>query len=57
MFLENQIGSLEVGKDADIAVWDRDLYKIPADDLKNLKCELTLLRGREVYRNPDWPKN
>jgi len=56
MFLENQIGSLEVGKDADIAVWDRDLYAIPADDLKNLKCELTLLRGREVYRNPDWPK-
>lgn len=57
MFLENQIGSIEVGKDADIAVWDRDLYSIPADDLKNLKCELTLLRGREVYRNPDWSKN
>jgi predicted amidohydrolase YtcJ len=57
MFLENQIGSLEVGKDADIAVWDGDLYNMPADDLKNLKCELTLLRGREVYRNPDWPKN
>jgi predicted amidohydrolase YtcJ len=56
MFLENQIGSLEVGKDADIAVWDRDLYTIPSDDLKNLKCELTLLRGREVYRNPDWNK-
>ncbi len=54
MFLENQIGSLEVGKDADLAVWDRDLYNIPADDLKNLKCELTLLRGREVYRNPEW---
>ena len=56
MFLEKKIGSLEVGKDADIAVWDRDLYTIPSDDLKNLKCELTLLRGREVYRNPDWPK-
>jgi predicted amidohydrolase YtcJ len=54
LFLEKQIGSLEVGKDADIAVWDRDLYTIPSDDLKNLKCELTLIRGREVYRNPDW---
>lgn len=53
LFLENRIGSLEVGKDADIAVWDRDLYSIPADDLKNLKCELTLLRGRIVYRAPD----
>jgi predicted amidohydrolase YtcJ len=52
MFLEKQIGSLEVGKDADIAVWDRDLYSIPIADLQNLRCELTLLRGREVYRSP-----
>jgi predicted amidohydrolase YtcJ len=31
-------------------VWDRDLYTIPADDLKNLRCEMTLLAGRIVYR-------
>ena len=55
LFLEDRIGSLEPGKDADIAVWDRDLYSVPADDLKNLKCELTLLRGKEVYRAPDAP--
>ena len=54
LFLEDRIGSLEVGKDADIAVWDRDLYSVPADELKNLKCELTLLRGRLVYRSPDF---
>jgi predicted amidohydrolase YtcJ len=53
LFLEDRIGSLEPGKDADIAVWDRDLYSIPADDLKNLKCELTLLRGKVVFRSPD----
>ena len=35
LFLEDQIGSLEVGKDADIAVWDRDIYTIPPADLKN----------------------
>jgi hypothetical protein len=46
LFLEDRIGSLEPGKDADIAVWDRDLYSIPPDDIKNLHCELTLLRGR-----------
>jgi len=52
LFLENRVGSLEVGKDADIAVWDRDLYSIPADQLKDLNCQLTLLRGQIVYRDP-----
>ena len=55
LFLEDRIGSLEPGKDADIAVWDRDLYSIPSDDLKNLKCELTLLRGKVVYRDANAP--
>ncbi len=49
LFLEKKIGSIEVGKDADIAVWDRDPYKIPGDDLQNMKCEMTLLRGKVVY--------
>jgi len=49
LFLEDRIGSLEPGKDADIAVWDRDVYSIPADDIRNIHCELTLLRGRVVY--------
>ena len=49
LFLEDRIGSLEVGKDADIAVWDRDLYSIPSDEIKNIRCELTLLRGRIVF--------
>lgn len=53
LFLEDRIGSLEPGKDADLAVWDRDLYSIPSDEIKNLHCELTLLRGKIVYRAPD----
>jgi predicted amidohydrolase YtcJ len=55
LFMEDRIGSLEPGKDADIAVWDRDLYSIESDALKDLKCELTLLRGQEVYRASDSP--
>ena len=51
LFLESRVGSLEPGKDADIAVWDRDLYSIPSDEVKNIKCELTLLRGKMVYRD------
>jgi predicted amidohydrolase YtcJ len=49
LFLEQRIGSLEPGKDADIAVWDRNVYEIPAAELKNLKCELTILDGEVVY--------
>ena len=49
LFLEDRIGSLEVGKDADIAVWDRNPYTIPADDLQNLRCEITLVAGRVVH--------
>lgn len=49
LFLEKQIGSLEAGKRADIAVWDRNPYSIPSADLKNLKCEMTILDGKTVY--------
>jgi hypothetical protein len=50
VFLEDRVGSIEPGKDADIAVWDRDLYTIPTVDIPKIKCELTLLRGRVVYQ-------
>ena len=49
LFLEDRIGSLEPGKDADIAVWDRDAYSIPTNDIKDMHCELTLLRGKVVF--------
>jgi predicted amidohydrolase YtcJ len=51
LFLEDRIGSIEKGKDADLAVWDRDPYSIPADDLRNLKCQLTMVAGKIVYRD------
>lgn len=49
LFLEDRIGSLEIGKDADIAVWDRDMYIMPASELRNLKCTMTLFHGRVVF--------
>ena len=55
MFLEKKIGTLEAGKKADIAVWDRDLYSVPTDQLKDLKCLMTLLEGEVVYTAPDSP--
>jgi predicted amidohydrolase YtcJ len=53
MFLEEKIGTLEVGKRADIAVWDRDLYSVPTARIKDMKCLLTLLDGEVLYTRPD----
>ena len=49
LFLEKEVGSLEVGKQADIAVWDRNLYKVPTAALKDLRCEMTIVGGTIVY--------
>jgi predicted amidohydrolase YtcJ len=50
LFLDGEVGSIEPGKDADIAIWDRDMYTVPTPDLKNLKCEMTLFKGEIVFK-------
>ncbi len=55
MFLEKKIGTLEVGKQADIAIWDHDLYTVPSDQIKDLKCLMTLIDGEVVYTSNDSP--
>jgi predicted amidohydrolase YtcJ len=55
MFLDDRIGSIEVGKEADIAVWDRDVYTAPTDDIKDMKAELTLVKGQVVFHDPGSP--
>jgi hypothetical protein len=54
MFLEDKIGTLEPGKRADIAVWDRNIYTIPTDAIKEIKCLMTLLDGEVVYQSGDF---
>ncbi len=55
LFLEQKIGSIEPGKYADLAVWDRDLYTASTGDLKEMRCLLTFLGGRLVYQAPEAP--
>jgi predicted amidohydrolase YtcJ len=49
LFLEKEIGTLEAGKRADIAVWDQNPYTMPSAKLKDLKCEMTIVDGKVVY--------
>ncbi len=49
MFLEDKVGSIEVGKYADLAVWDRNLYEVPMVDLKDMQCEMTVFDGEIVF--------
>jgi predicted amidohydrolase YtcJ len=52
MFMDDVTGSIEVGKYADIAVWDTDLYRAAPEEIKNMQCQMTLLEGDIVYRRP-----
>ncbi len=49
-FLENEIGSIEVGKQADIIVLDQNLFEIPANEIANTKVLLTIIGGKEIYK-------
>ncbi len=48
-FQENALGSLEVGKQADLVVLDRDYMTVPAAEIKHIKPTLTMVGGRVVF--------
>lgn len=49
-FEENEKGSLEIGKYADLVVLDRDIYEIPSDDIKDIKVIETIIEGNSVFK-------
>ncbi|WP_182865404.1 amidohydrolase [Rhodopirellula sp. JC639] len=51
MRAEDEIGSLEVGKRADIVVIDRDLLTCSDDEIRDTLVESTWLDGRPVYQS------
>jgi hypothetical protein len=46
---EDDLGSIEVGKLADLIVLDRNLFEIPEADIAKTRVQLTLIEGKEVF--------
>jgi predicted amidohydrolase YtcJ len=49
LFLEDQVGSLEVGKLADFIILDRDILTCAEDEIREIQVLATYLGGKLVY--------
>ena len=49
IFQENELGSIQPGKLADLVVLDQDYLMIPADTINNIKSVMTIVGGRIAY--------
>ncbi len=52
-FDEQELGSLEVGKRADLVVLSGDYLTLPLSEIKTLRSVLTMVNGEIVYTSPD----
>jgi predicted amidohydrolase YtcJ len=50
LFLDEEVGSLEVGKRADLVVFDRDPMTVPEAEIPKVKVDATLVDGEIVYQ-------
>ena len=50
VFQENNLGSIQPGKYADLLVLDRDYFSVPAAQIKDIKPVMTMVGGRIVYQ-------
>jgi hypothetical protein len=51
--LDHETGSIEVGKAADLAVLDRDLFAHPVEEIAEARCLQTFVAGERVYAAGD----
>ena len=50
-FEENSKGSLEQGKLADLVIINKNPFKVPEEDIKNIVVTATIKEGKKVYEN------
>jgi predicted amidohydrolase YtcJ len=51
---EKQLGSLEAGKWADLAVLDKDFMQVPDEELDGMKVLMTLVDGKPMFAEPSF---
>ena len=49
VFQEDNLGSIQPGRLADLVVLDRDYLTVPADQIKHIKSVMTIVGGRIAY--------
>ncbi len=47
--MEDKIGSIEVGKLADLVVLDRDYFTVPDVDIRKIRAVMTVVDGKVVH--------
>ena len=50
VFQENNLGSIQAGRLADLVVLDRDYLTIPADQIKDIKADVTIVGGKVIFQ-------
>ena len=50
---EHDTGSIEAGKRADLAVFDRNVFAHPEDEIYAARCQLTYVDGQQVFAAAD----
>ncbi|WP_271669607.1 amidohydrolase [Bradyrhizobium sp. CCBAU 51627] len=50
MFEENEKGTIEVGKVADLTVLSADLMTVPEEQIKDIRADLTIVGGKIVFQ-------
>ena len=49
-YTEHENGTIELGKNADFVVLEKDIYEIDSEQIKTTKVDMTIVGGRTVYR-------
>jgi predicted amidohydrolase YtcJ len=51
-YMEDKVGTLEVGKLADFAVLSQDIFTVPSMEIAKTRVKMTVVGGRTVYGGP-----